>query len=253
MINRYPILNIWADSVTQQQALEQLDRFINSGDRLHTIFSANPEKNYSVPTDPDLYLAFKGSDLLLPDGIGVVLALRFIHHIKIQRLPGCEFMHNICAHAQEHGYNIFIYGAKEEVNTGAVNKLTHLYPDLKIVGHCHGYWPDENMDQLVNQINNSNAQILFLALGSPKQEQWIEKYRSQLTTVRVCQGIGGTLDVVYGNVKRAPQFFCRYGLEWLYRLSTEPKRITRQWVLPLFAAQLFSLKIKSALTGKAPC
>ncbi len=250
MINRYPILNIWTDCVTQQQAIDQLDNFVNDGNRLHTIFSSNPEKNYSVPADPALYTAFKESDLLLPDGIGVVLAMRFLHHIKIQRLPGCEFMINICDHAQLKGYTVYIYGGTEEVNNGAVLKLSQIFPHLKIVGHCHGYWPDEHMDELIKRINDSAAQILFLALGSPKQEQWIERYRKQLTTVRVCQGIGGTLDVIYGNVRRAPAFFCRYGLEWLYRLISEPRRINRQWVLPLFAAQIFGMKIKSAFIGK---
>jgi N-acetylglucosaminyldiphosphoundecaprenol N-acetyl-beta-D-mannosaminyltransferase len=250
MVKRYQILRIWTDSVTKQEAIQKLDQYIQNDSKLHTIFSANPEKNYSVPADPLLYKKYKESDLLLPDGIGVVVAARILHNIKIQRLPGCEFMQQTCAHAQKQGYKIFIYGAKNNVLLGAIKELRYRYPDLHIVGHCHGYWPDENMAQLISLINKSQAQILFLALGSPKQEQWIEKYGDKLNTVKVCECIGGTLDVINGNVKRAPKIFCRYGLEWLYRLIKEPRRISRQWVLPLFALQIFSVKLKSVLSGK---
>jgi N-acetylglucosaminyldiphosphoundecaprenol N-acetyl-beta-D-mannosaminyltransferase len=161
-------------------------------------------------------------------------------------------MQNICAHAQNQGYKIFIYGATEEVNKGAVKKLQDRFPSIDIVGHCHGYWPENKMDQLLQQINDSGAQILFLALGSPRQEQWIAHYRDQLNTVRVCQGIGGTLDVINGNVKRAPDLYCRLGLEWLYRLIAEPKRIIRQRVLPLFIVQVLGEKIKYIFNGKVP-
>ncbi|MEJ2621720.1 MAG: WecB/TagA/CpsF family glycosyltransferase [Candidatus Thiodiazotropha sp.] len=250
MVKRYQILNIWTDSVTQQQAIEQLDHFVQDDSKLHTVFSANPEKNYSVPADPLLYQVFKKSDLLLPDGIGVVIAARILHNIKIKRLPGCEFMQQTCAHAQDQGYKVFIYGAKQDVLFGAIKKLRSMFPELDIVGHYHGYWPDDKMDQLVTMINKSEAQILFLALGSPKQEQWIEKYGRKLKTVKVCECIGGTLDVINGNVKRAPKLFCRCGLEWLYRLIKQPKRISRQWVLPLFAVQIFGVKLKSIILGK---
>jgi N-acetylglucosaminyldiphosphoundecaprenol N-acetyl-beta-D-mannosaminyltransferase len=252
MVSRYPILNIWTDGVNKKQALDEVDLFIRNGKRLHTIFAANPEKNYSVPKDPDLYKTFREADLLLPDGIGIVLAAKLLYGIKIQRVPGCEFMQNVCLLAQKYGYKIYIYGAKELVNKGAVKKLRDRLPGIKIVGHCHGYWPENNMDQLVRQINESGAQILFLALGSPKQERWIARYRSKLNNVKVCQGIGGTLDVINGNIKRAPDLFCHLGIEWLYRLIVEPKRIKRQKVLPLFTAQILGVKIRSILTGKNP-
>jgi len=92
------------------------------------------------------------------------------------------------------------------------------------------------MPELIKLINGSHAEILFLALGSPKQEKWFATYKDMLKHVRVCQGFGGTLDVIAGNVKRAPVIWQKLGLEWLYRLISEPKRIKRQWVLPLFAA-----------------
>ena len=240
---RYPILNIWTDAITMDDALHQVSNYIETGDRPHTIFATNPEKNYSVPKDPFLYDCFRNADLLLPDGIGMVLGARMLHGATLSRVPGCEFMQETCSLSARNGYRIFIYGAREEVNKGAVDILKERLPGLQIVGRCNGYWPEDRMEELIEKINASKADILFLALGSPKQEKWFANHKNKLKTIRVCQGIGGTLDVITGNVKRAPDFFCRFGLEWFYRLLAEPKRIKRQLVLPLFAWQLLMTKI----------
>ncbi len=230
-----------------EQALAKVSEFVegrNGGSpkRLHTIFAANPEKNFSVPKDPLLYSLFKSADLLVPDGIGLVLALKTLYGVRLKRVPGCELMQNVCALSADRGYKIFIYGAREEVNQRAVESLRERFPGIQIVGNVNGYLPEDKMADLVEQINRSGAQILFLALGSPKQEQWISKYGANLKSVKVCQGIGGTLDVLAGTVERAPEVFCSLGLEWLYRLVTEPKRLRRQLVLPVFAWQVLREK-----------
>ena len=245
--NRLKILNIWVDAVTRQQALQLVQDFIEHGDRPHVVFASNPEKNFSVPRDPALYDTFKNADLLLPDGIGMVKAAKIIYGIEINRIPGVEFMGEICRLCAENGYKVFVYGAKEEVNREAVEVLKTRYPGINIVGRANGYLKEEEMPALVNRINESGAQVLFLALGSPKQEQWYVRYRDELKTVRVCQGIGGSLDAVTGRVKRAPEFWCRIGLEWFYRLISEPKRIKRQKVLPLFAFQVLLAAITRRL------
>ncbi len=244
---RYQVLNIWTDAVTKAQALARVDEFIVNGKRPHTVFATNPEKNFSVPKDPFLYQCFENADLLLPDGIGMVLAARLLHGAEISRVPGCEFMQETCALAAEKNYRVFIYGAKEEVNNKAARILTQRLPSLQIAGRCNGYWPEDQMDMLVDKINASKAEILFLALGSPKQERWFAQYSTKLEHVKVCQGIGGTLDVISGNVKRAPTLFCKLGLEWLYRLLVEPSRLKRQRVLPLFAFQVCLAKMKKTL------
>jgi N-acetylglucosaminyldiphosphoundecaprenol N-acetyl-beta-D-mannosaminyltransferase len=244
MPQRYPILNIWTDAVSMDGALAMVVEFIEQGDRPHTIFATNPEKNYSVPVDPFLYECFRQADLLLPDGIGMVLGARILHGAKLSRVPGCEFMQEICALSAKKGYKIFIYGAKEEVNRTAVDILQQRLPNLRIVGRCNGYWPEAKMGELVDRINQSGAEIIFLALGSPKQEKWFAEHQAKLGNIRVCQGIGGTLDVIAGNVKRAPVLFCKLGLEWFYRLLAEPKRWRRQLVLPIFAWQVMVAKFK---------
>lgn len=235
MSTRLPILNIWTDTLTMDTALERVAEFLRRGDRVHTVFASNPEKNFSVPKDPDLYSLFRDADLLLPDGIGMVLAARLLYGAKLERVPGCEFMERCCAFAARNGYPIYLYGAKEEVNAKAAEELTRKYPGLIIAGRQNGYLPEEHMAGLLERINVSGARFLFLALGSPRQEKWVAKYGRGLTTVSVCQGIGGTLDVIAGTVQRAPRVWCNLGLEWLYRLLAEPKRIARQKALPVFA------------------
>ena len=250
MKNRLKILDIWVDPVNMDEALTRVESFVQHGDRPHVIFASNPEKNFFLPKDPFLYESFRKADLLIPDGIGVVAAARILHGVTLSRVPGVELMHNICGLAAQHGYRVFVYGAKEEVSRSACEKLGKLYPGLKIVGRANGYARDDEMPALVQTINDSKAQILFLALGSPKQEKWLATHASELTTVRVCQGIGGTLDTIAGNVKRAPEFWCRMNLEWLYRLLADPTRIKRQKILPVFAARVLIVRAKTLLSLK---
>ena len=235
MNERLPILDIWVDPVSREEAKARVRGFLEQGTRPYAIFAANPEKNFSVPADAQLYECYRQADLLLPDGIGVVLAARLLYGARLERLPGSEFISDICQLAEAGGYSVFVYGAKEEVNRASVARLQQRYPKLRIAGRANGFVLMEEMPQLVEQINASGASILFLALGSPRQEKWFAAHKDALTTVRVVQGIGGTLDTIGGNVQRAPEFWCRYNLEWLYRLIKEPRRINRQKILPVFA------------------
>ncbi|MEZ4601738.1 MAG: WecB/TagA/CpsF family glycosyltransferase [Syntrophotaleaceae bacterium] len=244
---RLKVLNVWVDPVDMDQAVSRVEEFVERGDRPHAIFAVNPEKNFSVPKNPALHETFRQADLLIPDGIGVVYAARLLHKARLKRVPGVELMAAICSLAAKKGYKVFLYGAKEEVNRGAAEELVRRYPGLNIVDRCNGYVKEQEMPALVERINASQADILFIALGSPRQEDWYARHREALRTVRVVQGIGGTLDTIVGTVKRAPAFWCRLNGEWLYRLLSEPKRIHRQRVLPLFALDVLLEKVKKTL------
>jgi len=242
--NRLKILDVWVDPVSRVQCLEKVTHYLREGNRPHTVFAVNPEKNFSVPRDAILYAAFKSADLLIPDGIGIVVAARMLYGVKLTRLPGVELMEDICALAARQGRKVFAYGAKEEVNRAAVEILKKRYPGLNICGRSHGYVAPEEMQSLIQKINASEAEILFLALGSPKQEKWLAAHRDSLETVRVCQGIGGALDTIVGNVRRAPTVWQRYHAEWFYRLVSEPGRLKRQKVLPVFATMVLIAWLK---------
>lgn len=253
MVRRLKILNIWVDPLTMEQALDRVTQFVQQGSCPHAVFAANPEKNYSVPQDPELHEIFRNADLLVPDGIGVVLAARLLFRAHLSRVPGVELMEQICRLSAEKGFRIFLYGAREEVNREAEVVLKLRYPGLVVAGRSSGFVTEEQMPELIRNINESHADILFIGLGSPRQEKWYATYRDQLSTVRVCQGIGGTLDAITGNVKRAPAFWCRLNLEWLYRLLKEPSRLKRQKVLPLFAFQVLSVWIRQTFrSGQRP-
>jgi N-acetylglucosaminyldiphosphoundecaprenol N-acetyl-beta-D-mannosaminyltransferase len=255
MTARLGILDVWVDPVTMEQALARVVEFVERGDRPHTIFAVNPEKNFSVPRNPALQETFRSADLLIPDGIGVVLAARLLHRARLSRVPGVELMEEICRLAASRGYRIFIYGAGEEVNRGAAEVLEKRYPGLSIAGRANGFLTGDEVGGLIGRINESHAEILFLALGSPRQELWFATHREKLTSVRVCQGIGGSLDAITGRVKRAPRLFCLFNLEWFYRLVTEPSRLKRQKVLPLFAFKVLVLKFRLLLgtVSLSPC
>jgi N-acetylglucosaminyldiphosphoundecaprenol N-acetyl-beta-D-mannosaminyltransferase len=166
-------------------------------------------------------------------------------------VPGSEFIFDICEIAAKKDYGVFIYGAKEEINKTAVNRLQNRYPQLSIVGRSNGYVKDSEMPALIERINGSHADILFLALGSPKQEKWFATFCKHLKYVKVCQCIGGTLDTIAGNVKRAPELWQKYSLEWLYRLIIQPSRIKRQKILPLFAYAVLKTKLKYLIANSA--
>ena len=251
MKDRLKILDIWVDPLTREQAVERVSHILKNGTRPHAIFASNPEKNFSIPADPELHRVYGEADMLLPDGIGMVYAARLLYNRVFQRIPGSEFIFDICALAAREGHGVFVYGAKEEVNAGAVKTLEGCFPGLTIAGREHGYVRD--MEELVRKINESGARILFLALGSPRQEKWFAVHGTELTTVRVVQGIGGTLDTITGHVKRAPEMWCRLNLEWLFRLMDDPRRIKRQRYLPVFAALVMKEKMLQVLGIRSSC
>lgn len=238
---RCRILGAPVDALDMTSALAFIDRYVAEGERPGVVLAMNPEKVYALRRDPFLKRFFDGAALLLPDGIGVVLALRFLHGRKIDRAPGADLMQALCARSPETGHRIFVYGASEEVNKGAVEELGRRHPGIRIVGRANGYLPEEEMGGLVAQINDSGADILFVALGSPRQEKWMQEHLPQLN-IKIAQGIGGTLDTITGRVKRAPKLFQKLGLEWLYRLLAQPSRIVRQKALPRFAWEVLRAK-----------
>jgi N-acetylglucosaminyldiphosphoundecaprenol N-acetyl-beta-D-mannosaminyltransferase len=199
--------------------------------------AVNPEKVVHARRNPELLAQLRRAALVIPDGIGVVLAARMLGLGRFERVPGSELMPLLCERAAARGYTVFLFGAAPEVNDGAAAALRRRWPALRIVGTQHGYVDEDAMPALMQRINEAKPALLFVALGSPQQEAWIDRYLPHLE-VKVCQGVGGTFDVLAGRVKRAPLFFRRIHLEWFYRLMAEPRRVTRQAALPLFAWQV---------------
>ena len=240
-IKRIRVLDVPVDFVNMSLALRYVEEMVTHNRKGNYILAVNAEKFMQLRKDLFLKKIFEDASLLLPDGVGAVWALRWRYRLITERVPSVDLMQNICKESAEKGYRIFIYGAKEDSNRLAVEKLRDIYPGINIVGRSNGYVSKEGMQGLIDEINRSGADILFVALGSPKQEMWIKEYLP-LLNVKVCQGIGGTLDAITGETKRAPALFQKLPLEWLYRLIIDPKRIRRQAVIPYFLFKVFTQK-----------
>jgi N-acetylglucosaminyldiphosphoundecaprenol N-acetyl-beta-D-mannosaminyltransferase len=239
---RVDVLGVPVDCVDMPHSLALVRERV-AGDRVCCILAVNPEKVIAAQSEAVLRRALEGAGLLIPDGIGVVWAVRLLWKERLARVPGAELMPAICADGAARGYRLFLFGAGAEVNAEAVAALRRRYPGIDIVGHHHGYVDDAGMGAVIEAINRAGANVLFVALGSPKQELWMEKHLPQLPAVRICQGVGGTFDVIAGRVRRAPAFWRRTHLEWLYRLLAEPRRLLRQTALPRFAWRVLRARL----------
>lgn len=192
----------------------------------------NPEKVYRSLRDRALREILRRADIGICDGVGVALGARLLHGRRLPRCTGVDLFHELLAAAAQTGWRVFLLGAAPESNARAGDELRARFPGLQIVGQQHGYFDDS--DAVVQQINASGADLLFVAMGSPRQEFWITKHRDAINAP-FCMGVGGTLDVVSGHARRAPDLCRKTGTEFLYRALTEPRRLRRQLALPLFA------------------
>lgn len=236
-MTRVKVLGVPVDCINMAVAVNTIDTWIKEDCKAKTVIAVNPEKVIAAQNNPELMRSVTNAGLLIPDGIGIVIATMLLQLGKMQRVPGAELMPALCSRAAKEGYRVFLFGATGDVNLAAAERLQKEYPDLQIVGRHDGYMSEDNMAEIISKINESRAQILFIALGSPRQEQWMDKYLPELD-VNVCQGVGGTFDVIAGNIKRAPIFFRKMNLEWFYRLASQPKRLKRQRALPIFACRV---------------
>ncbi|EON74052.1 WecB/TagA/CpsF family glycosyltransferase [Lysinibacillus sphaericus] len=199
------------------------------------VVAINPEKIIKAKEDPALKKLLNEAEFQIPDGIGVILASKIQKGQIRERVTGVDMMMKLCEEAAKRGKPIFLYGGKPGVADAAKAKLESLFPSIKIVGIQDGYEKDEQ--KVIDRINEAQPDLLFVAMGSPKQENWINANRDQLHPT-IYQGVGGSFDVLAGTVKRAPEIFQKFGLEWFYRLLKEPKRIKRQVALPLFLLEV---------------
>jgi len=195
------------------------------------IVNINPEiavKNYKNNYFKN---QFNSQKFQIPDGIGIVLASKLKKGNIKERVTGIDFMGEICKESVKNSGKIFLYGAKEDVVEKAAEELKNKYPGLVISGTCDGYCDKEIA---ISKINNSNANILFVALGSPKQELFILENKEKLAKIKIFMPVGGSFDVISNNIKRAPNWVIKLNLEWLYRLIRQPWRFFRQLKLIKF-------------------
>ena len=225
---RTDILGVGFDSVTAGEAASLAQRLITDRAGAY-ICTPNPEIVMMCRRDPELREAVDGSDLVLPDGVGVLWASRMLGRPLPERVTGIDLFAALLQNTQA---GVYLLGGKPGVAEAAAEQLLRDHPHITIAGTAHGYYSDE--EAAAGAVRACAPDITAVCLGSPKQELFMSRFRSADTGVMI--GLGGALDVLAGRVKRAPESWQERGFEWLWRLMHQPGRAARQIQLPAFAA-----------------
>jgi N-acetylglucosaminyldiphosphoundecaprenol N-acetyl-beta-D-mannosaminyltransferase len=235
------ILGVPVDSVTMREAVGRVRGFL-SEESVHTVYTPNAEIMMAAQRDAQLKDILKSADLLVADGAGVVLASRLLGRSVPEKVSGVDLiMECLRTFSREH-VRYFLLGGKKGVAEAAAENMKKDYPGTEIAGCMHGYFSAEEEDGIIDRINASDPDILLVALGAPKQEKWIDRNKERLKA-RVCMGVGGSLDILAGTAALAPDFYRRNGLEWLFRLYSEPRRAKRMLDLPRFMLRVVGARL----------
>ncbi|MCL2409242.1 MAG: WecB/TagA/CpsF family glycosyltransferase [Oscillospiraceae bacterium] len=227
---RLDVLGVKFDSLTMQQAVSHACEIMDSGEKAY-IVTPNPEIVWMCRKDENLRRIVNAAGLVLPDGIGVIIAARILKTPIREKVTGVEFAELLFAKMAESGKSIYLLGAKPGVAEEAGRRLAEKYPGLVISGTSDGYFKDDAA--IIEKINAVSPDFLAVCLGAPKQEFWMAENLDKLD-VNLMGGFGGSLDIYAGVTNRPPRWIQRLQLEWLYRLIKQPRRIVRMIKLPLF-------------------
>lgn len=237
MREKVEIVGVEIDNVNMDEAAGILAEALDM-DKCSMVFTPNSEILLEAVKDSEFEAVLKSGQLVIPDGIGVVIASRFYGTPLKERVAGFDLTMRLMEIANSQGRSIYLLGGREGVAEEAAIKLMEKHGNLTIAGTRNGFFGSDEEGKIIDEINNSNADILLVALGAPKQEKFIHSHRDKLR-VKIAIGVGGSLDIIAGRAKRAPEFYQKAGLEWFYRLIKEPKRFIRMMRLPKFIAVAF--------------
>ena len=240
------LLGVPIDNLNLDEAIDQIDRFVQGGrstGKHHQVVTVNADFIAQAEKDPELRYLLQEADLATADGMPLVWAARLLKVPLKGRVTGADIVPALARRAAEKGYSIYLFGAAPGVAQKAGDILVQKYPGLKIAGVVSPAFTSvlEMEQDVLNAIEKTQPDILMVALGNPKQEKWIGMYGRQLK-VPVMIGVGGSLDFIAGQVKRAPQWMQKIGLEWLFRLLQEPRRLWRRYVVDLFVFSKFLVR-----------
>lgn len=236
-MDKIDIRGIAYDNVDENGALALAVQKLNAPG-VSVVVTPNAEIAQMCIESPALMKTVRSADLILPDGAGVVLASKILHTPLREKVAGVDFGWKLAAYAADHGFGLFLLGGKPGVAEAAAEKLKTAFPALRICGTNDGYFPKEGEenDAVLQKINHSGADILYVCLGAPLQETWIMENKGAFSGIRLAACLGGSLDIYAGTAKRAPKFFIKAHMEWFYRLIKEPKRLGRMMKLPKYIA-----------------
>lgn len=227
-MKRIEFLKAPMDIATMQETVSFIESRIEQKQFLQHVV-VNVAKIVNMQKDPVLAESVKACEVINIDGMGVVFGARFLGHDVPERVAGVDLFHELLAMSAKRDFPVFLLGATEDVVSKTAEVVKAQNPNLNIAGYNDGYfWDDE--EAVVTKIRESGAKLLFVAITSPKKENFINKWQDKLG-VDFVMGVGGTFDVVAGKVKRAPQWMQKAGLEWLYRVIQEPGRMWKRYLV----------------------
>lgn len=232
-MSRIDVLGVSFDDLTMEETVEIALGFMQERRACYAC-TPNPEIVMAAKGDASLRAALSGAELVLADGVGITKAAAMLGTPLKSRVPGIDFASNVISRLAQRGGSVYLLGAKPLVAEAAAEKLTQTYPGIVIAGTNDGYFTDDA--PVIEKINAASPDFLMVCLGSPKQELWMSANAGRLSC-GLMAGLGGSLDVLAGNVQRAPETWRRLGLEWLYRVIKEPKRLGRVMKLPAFVLE----------------
>lgn len=234
------IFGVKIHNITFEEATKEVEKYLK-GDTLKVIYTPNPEIVMGAKDDTRLKNLINDGDMITADGIGLIYASIIKKKPLKERVTGYHLSIKILEIANKNNYSIYLLGGKDGFAKMAAENIKKDYPNIKIAGYHHGYFKgshsgNENHKEeikIVNDINVADPDIIFLGLGFPNQENWIDAKKDKIKG-RIIIGNGGVIDILSGNTKDTPEIYRKIGLEWLYRLVKNPSRIKRQMVIPKF-------------------
>jgi len=234
------ILGVPFDVLTMEGAVEKVVHFFEDGGR-HIICTPNPEIVMEAQNDEQLMNILKAADLVVPDGVGIVWASKYSSAKISERVAGYDLGQNIMKRMAKTGKSAYFFGGAPGVAAAAAKRMIKEYPGLKILGTRNGYFNSKDEKEIIAEIKALKPDLLLVGLGASKQEKWIYE-NLRFTGVKVAMGVGGSFDVMAGNLKRAPKIYQKLGLEWFHRLVSQPTRIKRMMRLPKFVIKVIIAK-----------
>ncbi|XZG69458.1 WecB/TagA/CpsF family glycosyltransferase [Chitinibacteraceae bacterium HSL-7] len=226
---RMEVLGCEVDNLSMTETLDRIGELIASGQpNQHVVINA--DKVVKAHRDPALRQIINDCALINADGMPVVWASKLLGKPLKERVAGVDLFEALMKHSAEKGWRVYFLGAKEDVVKGVVDKFSAAYPALQVAGYRNGYWKPEEEQGVVDAIAATKPDLLFVAISSPKKEQFLGRYQAQMK-VPFAMGVGGTFDVMVGKTTRAPVWMQKSGLEWFYRFLQEPRRMFKRYFI----------------------
>ena len=226
---RYPILNTYVNALSMDESVEAVEKIIKRGIPTQHVV-VNALKVNLMKDDKQLRKIVNLCPLINADGASIVWAAKKLGVPLKERVTGIDLFENLIKLANDKGYKIYLFGAKEEVVVKLKNMFEEQYPNLQIVGYRNGYFTEADEPEIVKDMAGSGADMMFVAFSSPKKEYWVNKYLKQLN-IPFVMGVGGSFDVITGVTNRAPMWMQNHGLEWFYRFIQEPRRLWKRYII----------------------